>query len=78
MGTCFAVATALIISTLSFCARAQALNEPNDEPGFSISGQTTWINQRKASLNAAYTGPNSLSRAQLFLHRERRAKLARR
>jgi high affinity Mn2+ porin len=60
MGTCFAVATALIISTLSFCARAQALNEPNDEPGFSISGQTTWINQRKASLNAAYTGPNSL------------------
>jgi high affinity Mn2+ porin len=60
MGTFSAAATALVISALSAFVHAQALNEPSDEPGFSISGQTTWINQRKASLNAAYTGPNSL------------------
>jgi high affinity Mn2+ porin len=35
-------------------------NEPPSDTGFNISGQTTWINQRKGSFKAAYTGPNSL------------------
>jgi high affinity Mn2+ porin len=38
---------------------AQAL-QSLEETGFSISGQTTWINQRKGAFNAAYSGPNSL------------------
>jgi high affinity Mn2+ porin len=45
-----------LVSTSAFC---QPLVEPEDT-GFSISGQTTWINQRKPSFKAAYTGPNSL------------------
>jgi high affinity Mn2+ porin len=60
MGYFLVVASAIVFSAFSSKAHAQVLNEPADEPGFGISGQTTWINQRKASLKAAYTGPNSL------------------
>lgn len=40
-------------------ANAQSPSIP-EETGFSIYGQTTWINQRKSKFNADYTGPNSL------------------
>jgi high affinity Mn2+ porin len=53
-------ATTFAALIVSAGALAQPLTEPLDTPGFSISGQTTWINQRKAAFNAAYTGPNSL------------------
>jgi high affinity Mn2+ porin len=54
------VAAALAALIIASSAHAQPITEPSDTPGFSISGQTTWINQRKAAFDAAYTGPNSL------------------
>jgi high affinity Mn2+ porin len=59
MGFISRCALALGLVYLSSSAYAQSPSVP-EETGFSISGQTTWINQRKGSFNAAYTGPNSL------------------
>jgi high affinity Mn2+ porin len=53
-------ATAFAALILCSSAHAQAIAEPSEPPGFSISGQSTWINQRKSAFDAAYTGPNSL------------------
>lgn len=54
----FAAAFAALVVSVS--AQAQPVSEPKEASGFSISGQTTWINQRKSAFDAAYTGPNSL------------------
>jgi high affinity Mn2+ porin len=59
MGFISRCAFALELVCFSGIAYAQT-GEPLDEPSFTIHGQTTWINQRKPSFNAAYTGPNSL------------------
>jgi high affinity Mn2+ porin len=59
MGFISRCALALGLVYLSSSAYAQSPSV-SEETGFSISGQTTWINQRKGSFHAAYTGPNSL------------------
>ena len=59
MGFVSRCAPALGLVYLASSAYAQSTSEP-EETGFSIAGQTTWINQRKGSFKAAYTGPNSL------------------
>jgi high affinity Mn2+ porin len=59
MGFVSRCSLALGLVHLASSAYAQSSSEP-EETGFSITGQTTWINQRKGAFNAAYTGPNSL------------------
>jgi high affinity Mn2+ porin len=53
---------AIALGLASFCSAVAYGQEvsASEGTGFSISGQTTWVNQRKGSFNAAYTGLNSL------------------
>ncbi len=50
-----------IASCIAFDTQAADLDDQRNASGFDISGQTTWIQQRKPSFSARYSGPNSLS-----------------